>query len=175
MCDRPTDRPTDGRTDIPSYRDARTHLKMWDKENVKKEEVRDACEKIELTASHVFCSKYQRQMRLFTGLSVNLKYSKFLSFSVDAACSSSRQSSSPSSIFLPSLQAARRYRSLSGFHMVSIYSSSLLRLIWNRLLSPFVISPFPFVSSSKLYSLVKRRSTVGWYWIKSTCLIHRRR
>ena len=27
VCDRRTDRPTDGRTDIPSYRDARTHLK----------------------------------------------------------------------------------------------------------------------------------------------------
>ncbi len=28
QTDRPTDRPTDRRTDTPSYRDARTHLKM---------------------------------------------------------------------------------------------------------------------------------------------------
>ena len=29
MCDGWTDGPTDGRTDIPSYRDARTHLKRY--------------------------------------------------------------------------------------------------------------------------------------------------
>ena len=31
--DGPTDRPTDGRTDIPSYRDARTHLKSGELKN----------------------------------------------------------------------------------------------------------------------------------------------
>ena len=31
MTDRRTDGPTDGRTDTPSYRDARTHLKRMDK------------------------------------------------------------------------------------------------------------------------------------------------
>ena len=30
VCDLRTDRPTDRRTDIPSYRDARTHLKTYE-------------------------------------------------------------------------------------------------------------------------------------------------
>ena len=38
VCDGPTDRPTNGRTDTPSYRNARTHLKNKKKKTKKKNE-----------------------------------------------------------------------------------------------------------------------------------------